>query len=218
MMIDNTWRIKCSWLHAIYNWCNVNTKVITISMLVTRLLSSSQAPQWRGSAWIASTNTSTASFSRSSFRSTTPYLCSHTNTHCSWSVHCVQLHNLKFSYSTIVLTGTGWTRPTLLLYAFYWAPPSVLARLHCAPDPSPEDLESHRKTHKVQCERVAKIISVLFKEVQTDESSPKLSTVSSSFFFSPDWKKKRNSQNDSQVLSLNQIKALHATYLHNLTR
>lgn len=49
-------------------------------MLVTRLLSSSHAPQWRGRAWIASTNTSTASFSRSSFRRTTPYLCFHTHT------------------------------------------------------------------------------------------------------------------------------------------
>lgn len=55
----------------VYMWTQ---EVLTISPLVTRLLSSSQAPQWSGSAWIASTNTSTASLSRSSFRSTTPYL------------------------------------------------------------------------------------------------------------------------------------------------
>lgn len=63
----------------------IHMKIFTISMLVMRLQSSSHAPQCRGRAWVASTNTSTASFSRSSFRSTTPYLFPHTHRHTQTS-------------------------------------------------------------------------------------------------------------------------------------
>lgn len=121
------------------------SKVATISMLVTRLLSSSHAPQWRGRAWIASTNTFTASFSRSSFRSTTPYLCFHISTQFMSSYSSALSEEKTVHIWNKILTGTGWIRPTLLHCASYWAQPWVLAKLHFAPDPSPEDLQQHRK-------------------------------------------------------------------------
>lgn len=157
-------------------------KLVTISLLVTRLLSSSHAPQCSGSAWIASTNTSTASLSRSSFRSTTPYLRprTHTDRHFQispcWGVHLER----------DVLTGKGWSRPALLPHAFYWAPPSAPVRPHCAPDPFPEDLWSRRKTKNVWQGRRTVLALSAEREGQADKSLPKLSTVSSSFFFSPD--------------------------------
>lgn len=117
---------------------------VTISLLVTRLLSSSHAPQWSGRAWIASTNTSTASLSRSSLRSTTPYLRGRRHKHRStiWNVHSAEEEEAAPAGSS-VLTGIGWSRPALLPCASYWAPPSALVKLRCEPDPFLEDLPSH---------------------------------------------------------------------------
>lgn len=96
----------------------------------------------------------------------------------------------------IFLTGTRQNHPALLRCASYSAPPSVLAKLRCAPDPSPEDLQTVTLTSIV---RKPQTLSITL-------SSPRLSTVSSSFFFSPDCN--NNNNNKKGRVQLSSVKML----------
>lgn len=109
LMADSVWCWE--WACGFEKHCSVKSKCValrvcmelrdsvywmcTMSMLVMRLQSSSQAPQCRGRECVASTNTSTASFIRSSFLKTTPYLHSHTHSH----THNTNIVKLHFSLS-----------------------------------------------------------------------------------------------------------------------
>jgi len=154
-------------------------------MLVTRLLSSSHAPQWRGSAWIASTNTSTDSFSRSSFRSTTPYLFTHTHTGSLWAVHYRPLRNrvgtLEERLSQVQGEAVQLSRSVLLTELHPQLSQGFVAHLTLL-----QRTWRHEEQHTRLVWRVTQILPV---QCKCSPCSPKLSTVSSSFFFSPDLKR-----------------------------
>lgn len=69
------------------------------------------------------------------------------------------------------LTDTGWSRPALPPCASYWAPPSALVRLHCAPDPFPEDLPSYGRKMNVYLAGQEKNISSVSRE-KAKQSNP----------------------------------------------